>query len=103
MIDRIVLDRHGLLREMIAHYRNELEVERARLDSFKLKRTILRYCSEDLDAHGRAADARQLGPEIQAIEEHIQCSERHIARMEELVRESERKLRLREPRRVPAA
>ncbi len=95
MVDYVTLNRGSLLRQMIAQYEDELEIERARLDSLSLKRTVLRFCTEDLVEHGRASEARELLPRIQVLDEHIKAKLDLIARMERVLSDCDRKLKAR--------
>ncbi len=95
MLDHVSLNRGSLLRQMIAQYEDELEIEHARLDSLTLKRTVLQFCMEYLLEHGQAAEARELPPRIRELDEHVQHERRLIAQMEKVLAGCDRKLKAR--------
>ncbi len=95
MLDRVSLNRGSLLRQMIAQYEDELEIERARLDSLTLKRTTLQFCVEYLQEHDRASEAGGLPALIRGLDERIEHQRRLIAQMGKVLSDCDRKLKAR--------
>jgi chromosome segregation ATPase len=70
-----VLDRAGVLEEMIGEYEYELSVARSRLDQLRLRRAKYELAREVLIEHGEAAEADRLKQQIHDLDHQISSSE----------------------------
>jgi hypothetical protein len=80
----IVLDRAGVLNEMIGEYEYELSVTRSRLDEQSLRRAKFELAREVLAEHGEVAEADRLRAQIRDIDRHIAGNRELIDKLEGL-------------------
>jgi hypothetical protein len=80
-----VLDRAGILNEMIGEYEYELSVTRSRLDEQKLRRAKYELAREVLVEHGELEEAERLRGQIRDIERHIDTNRELAEKLEGLI------------------
>jgi hypothetical protein len=81
----VVLDRAGVLNEMIGEYEYELSVTRSRLDEQSLRRAKYELAREVLVEHGEVAEADRLRAQIRDIDHHIAGNRELIDKLEGLI------------------
>jgi hypothetical protein len=80
-----LLDRAGVIQEMLGEYEYELAVTRSRLDSHALRRAKYELAREVVLEHGNLAEAERLKQQIHDLDHQIRSDEALIAKLEGLL------------------
>jgi hypothetical protein len=80
-----LVDRAGVIQEMIGEYEYELAVSRSRRDSHVLRRAKYEMAREVLIEHGELSEADRLKQQINDLDHQIKSDQALIAKLEGLL------------------
>ena len=75
MLDWLGLDRTKMLREVIAAYKEDLELERSRVASLREKLAQTRYAGAEVEKQGLATQAHAASLVAQELQHRIETTE----------------------------